>query len=972
MFKPSLLSLAVASSLFALSHSAYAQQAQVDNVEQDSLEIIEVTGIRGSLAKAIDIKREKIEPVDSIVAEDIGKFPDNNVIEALQRVPGVQVTNRDRGEVGSLSIRGLSDITTTINGRQMYIGTGRFYTMADTPASLISRVDVYKARSADKIPSGIAGQVDVMTQRPFNFEGEKFVVAARGIYSDQEKTFDPNISMMASNVWELDAGKFGALINIAYAKTNWRDQGITAGAVFPYFTDSPAGQGLDRFGNSGEFPAYERINSAYWDPGLEQGLPNTLGSTLNTNGVENEYILSRDAVFASDLSGQRERPAVNLSLQFAPNDKSEYLFEAFYNGYRETVRNSLFFSFPDSAYNINFDDDIELYEGTNIVKSRTVYDGDPRYGVWESDFNSTDSDVRQTDTYMYALGGKWDLSDYFHLEAEFVTQKSVFTSDFFALRLLHDYYAMTVDFNTGEGDAGLVFHDDPSTADIDESDLLDPRLYSMGPAWDNGSRDEGSSDALYLDANWFVEFAGITQIDFGLLYEKRNTNNRSRGANVVVNQYDIPMTSMPTEFLDATENFFDGRAEFPSSWLIGNVDYMVNNKDYFRELYGFTDENGQPIDNYLTGGPSLISRRTFEAEEKTLDLYVQASFEYDVPGGILDGTVGARYTDATTPYIFDRVDVVNQIAEQDNGENSSSDVLPSFIARYTFDSDFLVRLSYTETMRRPDFGSLNPYTTYSKGVTSVGTGTANSGNPALKPVISKNLDLSFEYYFGEANAIYATLFDRKIEGLVVGSRTEIYYDYPDDVDEDGNEIGELLHILNRPDNSANGKLKGFELGVVYFPESLPGILDGFGIQASYTALDSSQDLPVYDTDDPTNPDLIAYDTVEMFGVSDSSYSVVLAYEKYDFSSRLSYVWRDAFRYDNEAAIFANPLARYRAPETSLDFQLSYNVSENLVVTFDATNLTDEKFQAYYQYPDTYNFSSGIYSRTFALGMRYSL
>jgi len=972
MFKPSLLSLAVASSLFALSHSAYAQQAQVDNVEQDSLEIIEVTGIRGSLAKAIDIKREKIEPVDSIVAEDIGKFPDNNVIEALQRVPGVQVTNRDRGEVGSLSIRGLSDITTTINGRQMYIGTGRFYTMADTPASLISRVDVYKARSADKIPSGIAGQVDVMTQRPFNFEGEKFVVAARGIYSDQEKTFDPNISMMASNVWELDAGKFGALINIAYAKTNWRDQGITAGAVFPYFTDSPAGQGLDRFGNSGEFPAYERINSAYWDPGLEQGLPNTLGSTLNTNGVENEYILSRDAVFASDLSGQRERPAVNLSLQFAPNDKSEYLFEAFYNGYRETVRNSLFFSFPDSAYNINFDDDIELYEGTNIVKSRTVYDGDPRYGVWESDFNSTDSDVRQTDTYMYALGGKWDLSDYFHLEAEFVTQKSVFTSDFFALRLLHDYYAMTVDFNTGEGDAGLVFHDDPSTDDIDESDLLDPRLYSMGPAWDNGSRDEGSSDALYLDANWFVEFAGITQIDFGLLYEKRNTNNRSRGANVVVNQYDIPMTSMPTEFLDATKNFFDGRAEFPSSWLIGNVDYMVNNKDYFRELYGFTDENGQPIDNYLTGGPSLISRRTFEAEEKTLDLYVQASFEYDVPGGILDGTVGVRYTDATTPYIFDRVDVVNQIAEQDNGENSSSDVLPSFIARYTFDSDFLVRLSYTETMRRPDFGSLNPYTTYSKGVTSVGTGTANSGNPALKPVISKNLDLSFEYYFGEANAIYATLFDRKIEGLVVGSRTEIYYDYPDDVDEDGNEIGELLHILNRPDNSANGKLKGFELGVVYFPESLPGILDGFGIQASYTALDSSQDLPVYDTDDPTNPDPIAYDTVEMFGVSDSSYSVVLAYEKYDFSSRLSYVWRDAFRYDNEAAIFANPLARYRAPETSLDFQLSYNVSENLVVTFDATNLTDEKFQAYYQYPDTYNFSSGIYSRTFALGMRYSL
>jgi outer membrane receptor for ferrienterochelin and colicin len=91
MFKPSLLGMAVTASLFTLSQGVNAQETQVDNVQEDSLEIIEVTGIRGSLAKALDIKREKIEVVDSIVAEDIGKFPDNNVIEALQRVPGVQL-----------------------------------------------------------------------------------------------------------------------------------------------------------------------------------------------------------------------------------------------------------------------------------------------------------------------------------------------------------------------------------------------------------------------------------------------------------------------------------------------------------------------------------------------------------------------------------------------------------------------------------------------------------------------------------------------------------------------------------------------------------------------------------------------------------------------------------------------------------------------------------------------------------------
>lgn len=968
MFKPTLLSAAITSALFATSWNAYTQEV----TEDDAVEVIEVSGIRGSLAKAIDIKREKIEVVDSIVAEDIGKFPDNNVIEALQRVPGVQVTNRDRGEVGTLSIRGLTDITTTVNGRQMYISTGRFYTMADTPASLINRVDVYKARSADKLPSGIAGQVDVITNRPFNFDGAKFAVAARGIYSDQEGTVDPNISAMASNIWETDKGKFGALVNIAYAKTNWRDQGITAGAVFPYFNASPEGQGVDRFGNQGEFPAYERINSAYWNPGLEQGLPYAPGSTLNTNGYENEYILSRDAVFASDLSGVRERPALNISLQYAPNDKSEYVFEAFYNGYRETVRNSLFFSYPDSSYNIDFDDDIVFYEGTNIVKQRTTYDGDPRYGVWETDFNSTDADVRQTDTYMFALGGEWDLADNFHLGAELVSQRSVFTSDFFAVRLLRDYYAMTVDFNTGEGVAGLTFHDNPATADIDESNLLDPRLYSMGPAWDNGSRDEGTSNALYVDADWYTDFAGITEVNFGLFYEIRETNNRSRGANINIGQYEIPMTDMPEAFYDKTTNFFDGRAEFPSSWLIGNIDYMVNNKDEFRELYGFIDENGEPIDNYLTGGPSLVMRRTFEAEEKTLDLYAQAKYEYLVPFGILDGTFGLRYTDAKTPYLFDRVDAANQIAEVDSGENTSREVLPTFIARYNFLDDFMFRLSYTETMRRPDFGALNPYTTYSKGVTSVGTGTASSGNPNLQPVLSSNFDMSLEYYFGEGNAIYATYFKRDIEGLVVSSRSEVFYDYPDDVDDNGDEIGELLHILTKPDNSSNGELEGIEIGMTYFPDGLPSYLDGIGVQASYTILDSSQQLPIYDEDDPTNPDPVGYDTVEMFGVSDESYSVVLAYEKEKFGARLSYVWRDAFRYDNEAAIFANPLARYRAAEQSLDFQFSYHVNDNLTVTFDATNLTDEIFRAYYQEPDIYNFSAGVYSQTFALGLRYTL
>ncbi|WGO99241.1 TonB-dependent receptor [Saccharophagus degradans] len=953
MFKPSKLSTAIATSIALLSSVAFAQES---DTEQDYEEVI-VTGIRASLSKAIDIKRNEVQVIESIVAEDIGKFPDNNVVEALQRVPGIQVTDRASGEVNGISIRGLTDVTTTINGRQMYISNGRFYTMADTPASLISRVDVYKTRSADKVPSGIAGQVDVHTQRPFNFDGSKVVINARGIYQDQEGKFDPNIGALISNRWNFNFGEIGALINVATATTSFRDQSITSGAAFPYFTSDPSGPGAQPFA---------RIGSG-WEPGLEAGLPFAAGSTLMVNGVEEEYILSRDAMFASDFSGKRERPAANIAIQFAPNETSEYTFEAFYNGYRQQDFNSLFFSFVDSTYNLDFNDDILLYEGTNIVKERTVYGAPDTY----PNFHSGDASIRQTDSYLYAIGGEWDIGDNFHLSAEAYTQKSVFKSEFFAIRLNRGYYAMDVDFNSGDGVPALTYIDNPNTADVNEADLTDASQFAWGPAWDNGARDEGGADTLKIDANWDLDFAGITKVDFGLLYEVRTANSAGRGSNVSTPVQDIAVDEIPEGFLTTTSDFFDGRADFPSEWGIADGNYMFANRDYFRNLYGiYSEEN----DNYLGGGNYLTLQKTFDAEETTADAYIQASFEYEVGVGVIDGTVGVRYTDGTTDINFVRLVNSATAGPEDNFEegdapystveatqNSSAKLLPSFVVRYNFLDDYMARFAYTETIRRPDFGALNPFITYNKDVTNIGYGTAGGGNPNLEPVVSTNLDFSLEYYFSEGNAIYGTIFSRDIEGLIVGSQSEIYYDYPDD------NLDSYRHILSLPDNSANGELTGIELGLVYFPENLPGALDGLGIQASYTALDSSQDNPVYNDDGS----LAGYQESEMFGVSNSSLSTVLAYEKDNFGARLSYVWRDAFRQRNEATLFANPLPIYRRAETSVDFQLSYDITDDFVITFDATNLTDEKYQEYYEHQDIYNFYSGIYSRTYALGIRYS-
>src|SRR6185436_8939130 len=147
---------------------------------------------------------------------------------------------------------------------------------------------------------------------------------------------------------------------------------------------------------------------AIWEAGTDRGLPYEPGSTLDFDtgpGTANfPYLLARDALFASDFEGDRKRPAANIALQWAPNDSSEYTFEAFYQGYREEMFNNLHFTFADWWGSLGPDpaSTITLYPDTNIIKTRVV--GAP-FG-----FNSGDSTEQETDTYAYSLAGKWQVN----------------------------------------------------------------------------------------------------------------------------------------------------------------------------------------------------------------------------------------------------------------------------------------------------------------------------------------------------------------------------------------------------------------------------------------------------------------------------------------------------------------------------------------------------------------------------------
>ncbi|WP_323815966.1 TonB-dependent receptor [Cellvibrio sp. NN19] len=940
MFKKTALASAMLAAMTAQIASAQEQDAPA---QEGQVEEVVVTGIRASLSKALDIKRDSSQIVEAIVAEDIGKFPDNNVIEALQRMTGVQVTGRGAGEASTISIRGLTDVHTTVNGRDVYTGIGRAIALQDIPASLLAGVTVYKTRTADQVERGIAGSIDVKTNRPFDFTDSKVVLAARGIYADQPDEIDPNVSALFSNRWELEGGgEFGALLNISFAETHYRDDTMTAGAVFPFFNSNP----------HPDYSAYEMIpstrnNTRLWEPGLEMGLPNGAGSTLAIDGTDYEYLLMRDAIFGTSYTGVRERPAASVSLQWAPNDELELLGEVFYTGYRNESQNAMWFSntFEHQFGNIDIP---TIYEGTNVVKEHQ--------GWSNGGFQSGDYATGKTDSYLYALGAKWTPSDNVTVKSELLYQDSEYSNEFFAMRFERTAYGINVDYNDRDGVPSIEFIDNPATG-VDESDMAAVENWNASGMWDNGGRDLGDSVSFTTDVEWELDNSFIQTIKAGGRYEERNAQQFGRGQE----SWDTggrTVSELMTALVNAgasgdgsglvftVNDYFQGRADTFDSFITADGSYLLNNAGAVRTVYGLESE-------------SLV--KTLEVVEESAALYATAKYTL---GDSISGDIGVRYVDYTQSIkAWSETGVNTNIYDYATGEGKADKVLPSLSLNWNITDDLVGRAAYTQTLRMPNFADLNPLQYFQDPLTegSGSYGTANGGNPDLKPTESANYDLSLEWYFAKDSSLYGAVFKREIEGAVIPGRMVV-----NRPNQNGNPQD---YVLSVPANAADGELSGVEVGLVYFPDNLPQVLDGLGVQASYTALDSSQQTPVYDN---TDGSVAGYVETKMAGVSDSSYSVVLAYDKDIFDARLSYTWREKFYYANEAAIFANPIQFWSRPEQSLDLQVSWDVTDDLMLTFDATNLLDDVYQSYYGEgnQNLYNFGSGVYSKTFALGARY--
>lgn len=923
--------------------AAYAQA-------EPQMETVVVTGIRATIAQGLDIKRQSTQVVESIIAEDIGKLPDNNVVEALQRLSGVQVTNRGSGQVGTIYIRGLGDIETTWNGRKLFTSSGQYFSMQDMPATLVRRLDVYKTRESNQIESGIAGQLDVSSYRPFDFEGFKLTGQVTGTYEEKRGATDPNLGLLVSDRWRTSIGDIGVLVNASWSVVRFRDESSTPGALVPFMTENAATgwTPLERIFN-GDSRASE---STIWEPGLLSGLSEKSGATISINGTATPYYLSRDAVFQSDFTGKRTRPNANLAVQWAPNEHSTYTLEVMYNGFRNETYNNMLFSYVDwwgdfegTTPAIDPATSYTLYSGTNVMKTRHVGDV---YG-----FNSGDLTSSKTNSYVYALNGKWDFTDRFKATADVSYQASQYNSIFTAMRIERTAPEIYVDFNAGGGIMAFNFGSG-------QDRLTDPSYWNTAQLYDNANHSKGEAYTFAFDSTYDTKglLGIVNDFKFGVRHDNRNAQESYRQAS---GYYSEAATSLPSAALVYNSDFFDGVADVPHSWV--NIDgrYVYDNISTLRTLYG----------GDLTSSRLHEMFETFKITEMNTAVYLETDLEHELFGRPLTMNAGLRWVQVKDNMTFyDHTDfIANGTHNATAGTNYAAKWLPSATLAYAPTDDVKIRANYGETLRRPSFTDLNPTYILNADVTNVGYATGSRGNPDLRPVHSKNIDLTAEWYFAPSSAIYGTVFRRDLQDLVVTENVAMVFSGT----AIKNQYNTNNFIIVQPMNASKGNLKGIELGGVYFPDFLPFYLDGLGAQASLTILSSSQMTP--ETDSSTG-EVVSEFQEPMWGVSPTSYNATLIYEKGDVGARLSYVWRSKFHYSNEAASFGNPLGIWRRAEASLDFQLSYKPWESVMVTFDGTNLLNGKQKNYYHGggqgdPDTTNFGTALFSRTFSIGLHYS-
>ncbi|MGK6321762.1 TonB-dependent receptor [Sphingomonas sp. DT-51] len=742
---------------------------------------IVVTGLRRSLQTAQALKRDSDQIVDAVVAEDIGKLPDNNASEALARITGVQV-NRSSDEAGGVQVRGLPNLTTTYNGREMFTAELRNVALQDFPAGALAGLEVYKTTSADLIEGGIAGLINVRSRRPFDFDGFQIAGAVRGTYGDQARKYDPNFNVLVTDRWDTAIGELGALVNVSYTQLH-------------YLTSS------------------RYINGNIVSPGANQPVDGP-----------RDFVLPESAGVYYDR-GKRWRPSVNGTIQWRPAPNLEFYVDGLFQGARTDVAND-FAGFDLVNNNPALTNIVRNAAEPGTLESVTVT---PDFANGRGIDFSRSTRAGRTNAYQGAIGGSWK------------TGRATLTTDFAYTDSKAEYTDYNVDFAPATAQsANLVFdiggQDGGAQFGLPGFAANDPNSYILRGIYDRRSLATGKGIQWRVDLKLDTELPVITQVDVGFRLTDRDARLQSGGRYATLRPLGLRLSDIPggDTGTPIDRGFRGGQAPGLSQWYAPTRAGIVDNIEALRDLarsgldqIGTASAQGERA-LWNSDIPAYVQNERLDALEKSYAFYGQFHYGFDIGGVPVDGVVGARIVN-TKAQLTGNALVGGELRTTTSRQNYV-DVLPSASFRAKFTDQLQLRLSATETRTRPEYNQLNPAVTIgSPGATPI---TGNSGNIDLQPILSTNYDASLEWYFSKTGSLTGAIFRRDVQGFITNLNSQV-------------DLGFATPVtVNRPENGGKGRLQGAEVAFQTFFDFLPGVLSGFGTQLNATYIDASQALPI--------------------------------------------------------------------------------------------------------------------------------
>ena len=918
-----------------ITKASSAEHTVLNTVDETKeMEVIEIRGIRGALGRAMNAKRAADGVVDSISAEDIGKFPDTNLAESIQRSTGVSI-DRSGGEGQLITVRGFGPQfnTVLVNGRQMASeNQSRAFSFDTIAAELVKSLDVHKTSTAAMQSGGIGSTVNVNTARPFTMSGFKIAGSIKGIYDENSEASTPQVSALISNTFNDDS--LGVLFALSHQARK------------------------------------TRLNQAQMDGWLENvGVPKpqTESGQAYTGNIFSPRNYDHKVTFE-----ERTRTNANLVIQYAPVDNLIVTADALYSDF-DVETDSTSYGHWFTGPNIEgFGDDT----GATVDANGTVIDLYQEVGL-ATDMHAKKFD-RLTKSSILGLNFDWDVNDNFSMQLDLSHSSAAretnngrgdqlsligyanrvrFQVDGNILPYASEFASANAAIYSGQQEMNEALPDDdpnkisfnPSNplyqAPAGVSDYIDLKNSRAHVMLRRGWAVEDSVDQLRWDSTWFDHSgSGLAEVKFGVMYSLETKNldrwdNEGAGIHCAFCGYpDVPnMDALSQYVFDAGSDFLSdvsGSSRMPTSWL------AHDGEANFAFLEAFSAANGNDI-----SFDAEKRNKSFEITEKTISLYVEFDFETEVAGMPLLTTAGLRYeasdidvkgTDepVTELIILDKTEMLPSFGAGESIAKSSNyeDILPNLSVKLEVNHDLVARFAASQTMTRPTLDSMSPVTVI--GSTRQGGNlTSSSGNPELEPFTSDNVDFSLEWYYAEASYLSAGYFRKNVANFIINTTEELTFELSDGRlltdpstgdDVDNPDVADTTAVFTNsfPNNSESAIVDGWEIALQHTFDS------GFGLMANATIVDSDAELD-------------AADITQIFaltGLSDS-YNLVGFYEKGPLQVRLAYNLRDRFvqSLTQENGDGVTMVEEY----AQVDASGSYDLTDNISIFFEGINLTEE-------------------------------